>query len=65
MEQKTILASMKVDNTKRLPYRVEVAIGMEAMVTLDIGGGPHQCKINNIVLDLREVLCDTGSTLQQ
>ncbi|KIM77721.1 hypothetical protein PILCRDRAFT_11809 [Piloderma croceum F 1598] len=62
MEQKTILASMKVDNTKRLPYRVEVAIGMEATLDIateaDLANGSRG-KINNIVLDLREVLCDT------
>jgi hypothetical protein len=64
MEQKTILASMKTDDTAKLPYRVEVAIGMEAMVTLNIAteadlANGSRGKIKDIVLDPREALCNT------
>jgi len=63
MEQKAILASMKLDDTRKLPFRVEVAIGMEVMVTLNIAteadlANGSRGKIKDIVLDPREALCD-------
>jgi hypothetical protein len=63
MEQKAILATLKLDDTRKLPFRVEVAIGMEVMVTLNIAteadlANGSRGTVKNIVLDPREVLCD-------
>ena len=59
MEQKVILAGMTLDQTKKVTQRIEFAIGMQVMVTLnvateaDLTNGSHGT-IEDIVLDPRE-----------
>lgn len=63
-EQKVIIASLGSDHTGRLAYRTEVAVGMQAMVTLnlateaDLANGSRGV-IHSIVLDPRETASDS------
>ena len=69
MEQKYIVASMKADDSNRqtgtqwLKHRIEVAIGMKVMVTLnlateaDLANGSRGL-IQDIILDPRETVCN-------
>ena len=63
MEQKAIIAALPINKTKKLAYRLEAAIGMDVMVTMnitteaDLANGSHR-KIKDIILDCREHLVD-------
>jgi hypothetical protein len=64
MEQKAIIAALPINKTRKLAYRLEVAIGMDVMVTMnitteaDLANGSRS-KIKDIILDCREHLADT------
>jgi ATP-dependent exoDNAse (exonuclease V) alpha subunit len=59
MEQKVTVAGMKLEDTKHLPHRIEICLGMPVMVTLnlateaDLANGSRGV-IHDIVLDPRE-----------
>jgi hypothetical protein len=63
MEQKAIIAGLLLTNTRKLPSRLEVAIGMDIMVTLnitteaDLANGSHG-RVKDIILDPRECVQD-------
>jgi hypothetical protein len=64
MEQKMAVAGMTLEQTKKLTHRIEFAIGMQVMVTLnvateaDLANGSRGV-IQDIILDSREELVET------
>lgn len=69
LRQRLEIAHLKIDETNRLPNKIEVAIGMKAMVLLNIAPGADLANgtrgvIVDIILDPRETAhyTDTGAT---
>src|ERR1700685_3832217 len=63
MEQKMAVASMTLDQTKKLTHRIKFAIGMQVMVTLNVATEANLANgsrgIIQIILDPREELIET------
>jgi ATP-dependent exoDNAse (exonuclease V) alpha subunit len=64
MEQKMAVTGMTLDQTKKLMHRIEFAIGMQVMVTLNIATEANLANgsrgiIQDIILDPREELIET------
>jgi hypothetical protein len=68
LKEQLAVAILKLEDTNRLPHKVELAIGMKVMVLSNIATGADLANgsrgtITNIILDLREVLECTSSVV--
>ena len=67
MQERLSIAHLKLDVTNNLPNRVDLAIGMKAMIILNIStdvdlANGSRGLISDIILDSREILPDDTST---